>query len=85
MEGPVARVVGEDGELEIRAEAGTFAAERLEEACKANKKKGVLTRLTVTLPGGIVHPSPFQHEVQGRKIADLSSHLFGLAKCLSSG
>lgn len=50
VEGPVARVLGDDGELEIRAEAGTFAAERLEEACKANKKKGLLTRLTVTYP-----------------------------------
>ncbi len=50
LDGSIARVLGDDGELEIRAESGTFAAERLEEACKANKKKGVLTRLAVAYP-----------------------------------
>jgi hypothetical protein len=50
VEGPVARVIGDDGVLEIRADAGAFSAERLEKACKANRKKGVLTRITVTYP-----------------------------------
>ncbi len=50
VQGNVARVVGDDGRLEIKTDSGVFAAERLEEACKANHKKGVLTRLTVKYP-----------------------------------
>lgn len=53
VEGKVARIVGEAGALEIETDQGAFAAERLEEACKGNRKDGVLTRLTVTHP-----PSP---------------------------
>lgn len=48
--GSVARVKTGAGLLEIRADAGEFTAERLEEACKANKKDGLLTRITVTYP-----------------------------------
>ena len=50
VEGAVARVRTENGVLEIRAESGCFTAERLEEACKANQKPGVLTRIAVTYP-----------------------------------
>lgn len=50
IEGSVARVVTDTGILEIRVDQGVFAAERLEEVCKANRKSGVLTRLTVTYP-----------------------------------
>jgi hypothetical protein len=50
VEGSAARIRTDEGVLEIRASAGVFAAERLEQACKANQKKGVLTRLTVTFP-----------------------------------
>lgn len=39
-----------EGELEIRCEGATLAAERLEEACAANSKSGVLTRITATFP-----------------------------------
>lgn len=46
----VARVLGDRGTLEIHAQEGAFAAERLEEACKANHKSEVLTRLAVTYP-----------------------------------
>jgi len=46
----VARVASDHGTLEIRAEEGAFVAERLEQACKANRKSGVLTRLAVTYP-----------------------------------
>ncbi len=53
VDGSAARVITGDGVLEIRAEQGTFAAERLEDACEANQKSGVLTRLTVNYP-----PSP---------------------------
>ena len=49
-EGNVARVVTDEGMLEIRADAGAFAAERLEEACKANHKSGVLTRISIAYP-----------------------------------
>ena len=48
--GNVARVITDKGTLEIRAENGTFARERLEEACKANKKEGVLTRIAAVYP-----------------------------------
>jgi len=50
VNGPAAYVVSDQGELEIRADSGLFKAERLEEACKANKKKGLLTRLSVSYP-----------------------------------
>jgi hypothetical protein len=50
VEGSIARVVADDGQLEIRTDSGAFAAERLEEDCKTNKKNGILTRLTVAYP-----------------------------------
>lgn len=50
VRGGVATMLGEGGDLEIKTNAGVFAAERLEEACRANNKKGVLTRLTVNYP-----------------------------------
>lgn len=50
VNGPAAYVVGDQGELEIRADSGVVKAERLEEACKANKKTGLLTRLSVSYP-----------------------------------
>jgi len=49
-DGPVARLISNEGELVMRAETGTFTVERLEEACKANKKKGILRRLSITYP-----------------------------------
>jgi len=45
-----ARIRSGEGVLEIRAASGVFAAERLEEACKANRKSEVLTRLTLVQP-----------------------------------
>ncbi len=36
--------------VEIRVDSGTFAVESLEDICKANKKAGVLSRITVTWP-----------------------------------
>lgn len=48
--GSVARIVTDKGVLEIQANGGTFAAERLEEACKANHKSGVLTRISIVYP-----------------------------------
>ncbi len=50
VDGSVARVLSKEGVLEIRGEDVTFAAERLEEACKANHKSGVLTRITIAYP-----------------------------------
>lgn len=50
VSGPVAHVISDKGLLELRADSGVFSAERLEEACKANKKKDVLTRLSVSYP-----------------------------------
>lgn len=48
--GNTARIATDKGTLEIRAENGTFTAEKLEEACKANKKTGTLTRIGITYP-----------------------------------
>ena len=53
VEGGSARVLGRDSVLEIAVEepAGvTWRAERLEEASRANRKEGILTRLSMTLP-----------------------------------
>ena len=50
ISGNVARVTTDKGTLEIRAENGTFTSERLEEACKANKKSGILTRIASVYP-----------------------------------
>lgn len=50
IDGDTVRLRTEDGMLEMRTSAGVFAAERLEEACRANHKEGVLTRLSVTYP-----------------------------------
>jgi len=52
VEGNTARISGAKGILVIRAETGTFAVERLEEASQTNRASGVLTRLTVTYPAG---------------------------------
>ncbi len=52
VDGAVARVSSDKGTLEIRADQGTFTAERLVDACKANHKKEVLTRIAVTYPAG---------------------------------
>lgn len=55
VEGGAARVLGRESLLDITVvePAGAlFRAERLEEACRANGKEGVLTRLSVELPAG---------------------------------
>ncbi len=50
VDGDVVRVVSEEGTLEIRGEGVQFAAERLEEACRKNNRKGMLTRITAVFP-----------------------------------
>lgn len=50
IDGNVARIVAEDGTLELTAGAGAFAVERFEEECLTNKKAGVLKRISVTYP-----------------------------------
>jgi len=55
VEGRLARVLGGGSVLEIaiaEPEGALWRAERLEEACRANGKEGVLTRLSVRLPTG---------------------------------
>ncbi len=49
-EGSVARLIGSEGTLELRAEEGTFSVEVLDQACKDNRVKGILKRITVTYP-----------------------------------
>lgn len=47
-EGPVVRLRGEKGALEIRSEDVAFEVERLEEASRANHAEGTLSRITAT-------------------------------------
>ncbi|MCX5757796.1 MAG: hypothetical protein NTU83_04690 [Candidatus Hydrogenedentes bacterium] len=46
--------------LEIVASQGTFALERLEDACKANHKSGVLTRIALVLSQGSTTAARFE-------------------------
>ncbi len=46
----MARVSTDKGTLEITADQGVFTAEPLTDACKANHKKGMLTRIALTRP-----------------------------------
>ena len=48
VEGNLARVRTSQGVLELRTDSGVFAAERLEEACRENRKPGTLSRIFVT-------------------------------------
>ena len=50
VEEGAARIRSAEGTLEIRADEGVFGVERLEEACKANHKEGVLSRITLAAP-----------------------------------
>jgi Heparinase II/III-like protein len=53
--GPAATITGERHELQISIvapAAASFQLELLEEACRANRKPGVLRRLSVALPAG---------------------------------
>ncbi len=50
VNGNTARVITDKGTLEIIAEQGVFTTEPLAEACKANHKKGLLTRIALTRP-----------------------------------
>jgi hypothetical protein len=50
VNGSVARLSTDTGALEITADQGFFTAEPLDEACKANHKKGLLTRIALTRP-----------------------------------
>jgi len=55
VEGGAARVLGQNSALEMTIEEPggvTLRAERLEEASRANRKEGTLTRLSATLPAG---------------------------------
>lgn len=66
-DGPVARVISPRGVLEIRADQGVFATERLEDACRANQMSATLTRITLSYPEAatisarftmVYHPAP---------------------------
>ncbi|MBN2311372.1 MAG: heparinase II/III family protein [Candidatus Hydrogenedentes bacterium] len=50
VDGGTARIASDEGVLELRIQDATWTAERLEEACKANAKRGVLTRISATYP-----------------------------------
>ena len=49
-DGNTVRITTDKGALEIRAQNGTFVSEKLDEACKANKKRGTLTRISISYP-----------------------------------
>jgi len=50
VSGNTARVSTDKGVLEITADQGVFTVEALEEACKANHRKEMLTRIALTRP-----------------------------------
>ena len=50
VNGNTARIIADNGTVEIQAAEGTFTAEPLEEACKANHKSGMLTRIAIRYP-----------------------------------
>jgi hypothetical protein len=50
IDGNTARIKGDKATVELIADNGQFTAEKLEDACKANRKPGVLTRITATYP-----------------------------------
>lgn len=50
VDGSTARILSEEGVLEVRTDHGTFSVERLEEASKANRKPHILKRITCALP-----------------------------------
>ncbi|MBX7259523.1 MAG: heparinase II/III-family protein [Candidatus Hydrogenedentes bacterium] len=50
VDGATARIQSPEGALSITADQGELRAERLEEACKANNKSQVLTRITLAIP-----------------------------------
>lgn len=64
VDGPIARIKGEKATLEIVAEQGTFAAELLEDACKANSKPTTLTRLKIEYPAAAVQTAGFRFIVK---------------------
>jgi len=64
--GDVARVISGRGTLEIRADEGAFTTERLEEACKANRKSEVLTRIAVAYPPAAQRTARFTFQLQAR-------------------
>ncbi len=66
-DGNVARVISEKGILSIRVEEGVFKTERLEDACNANHKKAVLTRITVTYPAAAERTARFVMTYRGKE------------------
>jgi hypothetical protein len=50
VSGNTARVSTEKGTLEITADQGVFTAEALKDACEANHKKGMLSRIALARP-----------------------------------
>lgn len=52
IEGNTARISTEHGTLELTATQGEFQVERLDEACRQNRKPETLSRITVTYPAG---------------------------------
>lgn len=50
VDGATARIQSPEGAVIVKADQGGFRAERLEEACKANNKSDVLTRIALTKP-----------------------------------
>ncbi len=64
VDGAKARVRSPEGVVTIQADQGEFRAERLEEACKANHKDQVLTRITLTKPASASTKSHFSFTYQ---------------------
>ena len=66
VNGNIARISGDEGVLEIRADQGVFVVESLEEESKANKKNAILKRITVTYPAAERVEAGFIMTFQGK-------------------
>ena len=67
INGNMARVISDRGTLEIEADTGVFTAEPLRDACQANHKKGLLTRIALVRDGASSVDARFTMRYAGRK------------------
>lgn len=67
VDGSLARLISDSGTIEMQTDSGTFAVERLEEACRENHKSAVLSRLTVTCPAAKAVQTAFRITFHAKK------------------
>lgn len=66
-DGRAARITTDTGAVEITADQGTFTVEPLEEACKANHRDDLLTRIALSLPAAPASTVHFTFAYKGAR------------------